>query len=538
MPLFCILCKSLYIATMKLKKQNCLKTTKNTVILLCVLLFANNPIAAQFQKIFSQVNLSEIKQLTDSGYIAMGWRNQGGVGTQDLCLVRLNSSGDTIWTKNFGESDDVTGSSMDITPDSGYILVGRTYATASGLERIYLIRTNSNGDTLWTKKLGGVGGNDGRCIRRTFDGGYIISGEMTSSGANPSDIYVVKIDSVGNVQWSRGFGGPNNDLSYSIIQTADSGYLALGTLNAFMVDCDLVLIKMNSFGDTLWTKAYGHTGGQEFGFDIIENNTHGFAVVGGTFSFGSGNGDYYLIITDSVGNLLWSKTYGGTDTDYAESIIQTPDSNYVIAGYTVSFGVATWAQYVIKLNAIGDTIWSQTYDDTHYGIAWDIIQTMDGGYAVAGEEQEFMKLNSLGKAGCLEKRVATLITNPSTMQLNKIITVTVPTTTTSGTTTTIESGVGNIITCTGDPTNIGQTASENNAIQVIPNPATNSFTIHVNTNGNEFVEILSAFGERVYYDNFMGSKTNINCRHFSNGIYFIKIFDGLKSYCKKLIIEH
>ena len=398
-----------------------------------------------FQKQVVLTNLAEAKQTFDGGFVATGWYSNPS-GNQDVCLIRTNSLGDTIWTRIFGEAEDVQSISMDITSDSGYIIAGWTYIGATDSAKVYLIRTNANGDTLWIKKLGGTRNDDGRCVRQTLDGGFIISGETNSFGAGYQDTYIIKTDANGNVEWSKALGGPLFDYGYAICETDDSGFVALVTFNAFSNNSDILLVKMNSLGDTLWSKSYGGSG-VDMGFDIVETFDHGFAVMGYTNSFGSGGGDGYLLVTDSTGNLLWSKTYGDTGDEFGTGISQTPDSGYILCGYTSSFGVSTLAPYLIKVNAEGDLLWSETYEDSNYGVAWSVIQTFDGGYLTAGEQNELMKLNSNGESGCNEHIANTVVTTPSTIVSNPPISVTVANTIAKPTSTAVSSGVAVINVC-------------------------------------------------------------------------------------------
>ncbi len=486
------------------------------------------------------VNLHEALQTSDSGFVATGWYMQPG-GTQVICLIRTDSNGNTLWTKTFGESEDVIAISMDITSDNGYIISGSTYINPPDSAKIYVIRTNSNGDTLWTKKYGGIGNQDSRCVLETLDGGFIISGETSSYGAGSADMYIIKTDSVGNVEWSRTFGTPNNDYCYSILQTADSGYVALGTLKALTINSDIVLVRLNSQGDSLWTRCYGDLGGtgirQEIGFKIIQNLDRGFAIGGYTNTFGSGSGEVYCIVTDSLGNLLWSKTYGSYDTDWGYSILQKADSNYVLCGNTSGFGISTTASYIIETDVNGNVIWSRTYEDTYGSVPFSIYQTYDGGYITAGEENELMKLNAEGSSGCLEQQVATLTTNPPTSLLNIPIFESQPATPMYATQTIIGSGINIINVCTS--VNIEESSPGNNLIQLFQNPAHDYFTIQLNDPVDKVQLIIYNFiGELIYRSELNDNSNRINCSQFGAGIYLVKMLDDEKSYTRKLIIEH
>jgi hypothetical protein len=155
-----------------------------------------------FQKQLYRGNLSEAKQTSDGGYIASGWYSDT-ISRGYACLLKTNLFGDTIWTRTFRESVDVFGMSVELTSDSGYIIAGGTYPGPVDSGDVYLVKTDVNGDTLWTKKIGGTGNDEARCIRQTFDGGYIISAESNSFNSGSQDMYIIKTDSIGNPQWSN-----------------------------------------------------------------------------------------------------------------------------------------------------------------------------------------------------------------------------------------------------------------------------------------------------------------------------------------------
>jgi len=514
-----------------------IKLKKSVVFFLffCAILSYTFSVNAQvmFQKAFLTSNLHEVKQTADSGFIAVGWNNLPG--TQDVILIKTNALGDTLWTKIYGETEDVIGFSVDITSDGGYILLGGTYSTPLENPKVYLIKTDSLGDTLWTKKYGGSGTEWGREIHQTFDGGYIIAGETNSFGAGSDDIYIIKADSLGNIQWSRAFGGVNLDRCYSICQTSDSNFVAVGIYNAGSLNSDIVIIKMNAVGDTLWCRAYGDSL-SEGGTSVKQTFNHGLAIAGSTMGSGSGATDFLLMITDSIGELSMLKTYGGIGGESASNIIQTSDSGYAISGYASGFGTSN-ASYIIRTDYNGNLIWSSVYNVNQYGVAWHVEETLDGGFITAGEQNELMKLSSNGITGCLENTAATISTTPTIPALTSPISVTISNTLSSGTTTTIGSGVSILTYC------LSINNLEINPVsyfpKIFPNPASTGFSIQINLLSTAaHLEIYNILGERIKYYALTETLSNINCQQISSGIYFVKVFDGENQFSEKLIIEN
>ena len=293
---------------------------------------------------------------------------------------------DTLWTRTYGGSGTDDALSVQQTNDGGYIIAGYTLSFGAGLTDVYLIKTNSSGDTLWTRIDGGSNWDEGFDVEQTDDGGYIVVGRTGSYGVGGRDFYVLKKDSIGNSQWTRTYGGPYFDLAYSVLQTAEGGYILAGDHELHPPSFSSYegwLVKINSIGDTLWTRLYGGSNfDQARSIDIT--NDAGYFLVGTTESFSAGSRDLYTLKTDPIGDTLWTRTYGGIEYDYGVSGQQTSDGGYIVAGFTESFGAGGRDFYLIRTNSIGDTLWTRTYGGTQNDEAWSLDITNDGGYILAG----------------------------------------------------------------------------------------------------------------------------------------------------------
>ena len=337
-----------------------------------------------------------VAQTDDGGYIITGATCSFGVGSPgqyfNVYLIKTDAYGDTLWTKTFGGTDDDYGYSVAQTDDGGYIIVGYT-GSLFGVRDVYLIKTDANGDMLWTKTFGGTSRDDGRSVAQTDDGGYIIAGETYSFGAGGSDVWLIKTDANGDALWTKTFGGTSVDYGISIAQTDDGGYIIAGGTGSFGAgSIDVYLIKTDANGDAIWTNTFGGTS-VDYGHSVAQTDDGGYIITGHTESFGAGGNDVYLIKTDANGDSLWTKTFGGTDDDYGHSVAQTDDEGYIIAGYTWSFGPGWSAVYLIKTNANGDTLWTKTFGGSYGDYGYSVAQTDDEGYIIAG------KTNSFGAGG-------------------------------------------------------------------------------------------------------------------------------------------
>jgi hypothetical protein len=281
------------------------------------------------------------------------------------------------------------GYSVQETRNGGYIVAGGIGSVTSNLFSFYLIRTDPYGDTLWKKIYGGLLDDESYSVQETSGGGFIIAGRTRSFGAGSNDIYLIKTDSLGDILWTRTYGGSEFDYGYSVQETNDRGYIITGGTWSFgSGNNDVYLIRSDSLGDTLWTRFYGGPSGDE-GFSVLETQDEGYIIAGNTLSYGAGLQDVYLIRTDENGDTLWTRTYGGASWDYGRSVRETQDGGYIIVGWTNSFGASLYDVYLIKTDSLGDTLWTTTLGGSDFDMGSDIQETWDGGYMIVGTSASY-----------------------------------------------------------------------------------------------------------------------------------------------------
>ena len=222
------------------------------------------------------------------------------------------------------------------------------------LINVWLIKTDANGNEVWTQTFGGANYEEGLSVQQSNDGGYIITGTTLSFGNGVANIYLIKTDGNGNELWNKTFVGTNNNWSYSVQQTTDGGYIVIGYTNSFGNGAaDVYLIKTDGSGNELWNKTFGGVN-DDGGFSVQQTNDGGYVVAGYTKSVGNGDADVYLIKTDGSGNELWNKTFGGTYEDGGFDVQQTTDGGYILTGKTLYAGGVDSDLYLIKTDGNGN----------------------------------------------------------------------------------------------------------------------------------------------------------------------------------------
>jgi parallel beta-helix repeat protein len=326
-----------------------------------------------------------VQQTTDGGYIITGWTDSYGAGSNDVYLVKTDFNGDTLWTRTYGGISGDNGYSVQQTNDGGYIIAGQYfYDPIAGFIDVYLIKTNTLGEIVWTRTFGGFVSDVAYCVQQTQDGGYIIAGYTASFGAGGSDFWLIKTDSLGDTSWTRTFGSEDCDEARSVQQTQDGGYIIAGYTNDSMgLFFDILLIKTDPSGNQLWSQTYG---GEDYekGYSVKQTMDGGYIVTGYTESFDIDSADVYLIKTNSTGDTLWTRTYGGSCDDGGYDVQQTTDGGYIVTGHTKSYGAGGLDVYLIKTDQSGNELWSQTFGASNIEQSYSVQQTADAGYIVAG----------------------------------------------------------------------------------------------------------------------------------------------------------
>lgn len=294
---------------------------------------------------------------------------------------------DSLWMRGYGDTGAQEIRCITETSDNGYIFAGSTLIedVSGGHSEIYVVKLNSDGDTLWTTKHRGAGESRAYAVRETPDGDYVTAGYYGYLPvADDRNVCLVKLNSLGGVVWEKTYGGTGYDEARDLqVLHGDSGYVVTGYTRSFgAYGSDVYLIRTTSAGDTLFTRTYGTTINDK-GYSICET-TDGYAICG--ISQTSTEYNLYLVKTTSHLDTIWTKTYGGPEDDMGYSIKLAPaDFGLIIGGQTASFGAGEDDGWAVRTDINGDTLWTRTVGDSLYNRFFSVDTTFGGGYVFAGQ---------------------------------------------------------------------------------------------------------------------------------------------------------
>ncbi|MCE3077210.1 T9SS type A sorting domain-containing protein [Chryseobacterium gwangjuense] len=485
------------------------------------------------------------------------------------------------WQKNYGGSQPEMFPDIALTSDGGYILAGSSASTNGnvtgnhGLNDFWVVRTNSTGDILWQKSLGGSAGDAASSVRQTSDGGYIVAGSSSSNNGDvtgnhgSSDFWIVKLDTSGNLQWQKSFGGSNEEIAQSIRQTTDGGYIVAGYTASSDGDVasgnggyrDYWVIKLNATGNLQWEKTYGGGSGDQA--YSIEQTTDGGYIIGGysnsidnIVTGNHGSDDYWIVKINAAGVLQWQKSLGGSGTDRAFSVKQTSDGGYIAFGQSISTnGDITGSHgnddyWLAKLSSTGILQWQKSYGGSLYDRGRDVSQTADGGYIMTGvsfplnvegttsngaNDYLIVKTDASGNMewqqtyGGLQDDYGTFV--KQTLDGGYIL---------CGYSDAITNSSSNydywIIKLAGNQLSTDENILKNN-ISMYPNPAKDFVTIDHLPNETT-ISILDLSGRKIFSKKYTEPKVSIHTSQLTNGTYIIQVDDQEKTILsEKLMIK-
>lgn len=501
------------------------------------------------------------------------------------------------WQKNFGGSNNDIARSVQQTTDDGYIVAGLTYSNNGdvtgyhGNVDAWVIKIDATGILQWEKALGGSSNDEAYSIQQTTDGGYIIAGLTKSNNGDVSgnhggaDYWVVKLSSDGSIEWQKSLGGSDDDVAYSVQQTADGGYIVAGSSRSNDGDVsgnhgqyDIWIVKLNTVGDLEWQKALGGSGDEGesshssvFGFNpvsIQQTTDNGYIVTGLASSTdgdvtgwheaynskGTPRPDYWIVKLNQSGNIEWEKTLGGTLSDYSNSIQQTSDGGYIVAGNAISYdgdvsgsgGYGGNADYwIVKLSSTGNIQWKKALGGTASDEARSIHQTAGGNYIVTGltysndgdvtnfhggNDWWVVKLNSAGVMQWQKALGGSASDNSWCVRQTSnggYIVVGSSSSTDGDITNNIGGADFWIVKLTPDDDSMATLDQQFSQLEIFPNPAKDVVHFSKSIDG----ELFDASGKKILT---IKKAESVNVSSLSKGVYILKTSEGIT---KKIVVK-
>ena len=370
----------------------------------------------------------------DGGLVFTAESVFNGQGGYDFWVARLDDRGALMWERGMGGSSGDYAKKVRQTSDGQFVVAGESYSyhTGSRYCDAWLVKLTDTGEVDWQHTYGGTGTDAVSDIREVVDGrkasgGYIVVGHTTSFGAGGYDIWVLKLDTRGAIEWEKTFGAASNEFGRSVQPAPDGGFLVVGDTQSFGAGGrDVWVLKLSSTGAVEWEKTLGGTGNDTpYALQVADDG--GYVIGATTSSFVSGaddDGDFWVMKLDATGSLAWQYTYGGASDESLRDLAKTTDGGYVMTGWTYSFGEPFFSDvnnssWVLKIDGAGVVDWQKVYsypfENEGEAInapdwAYAVVQTADGGFAVSGDAEWWssdrgtdawiFKVDGQGKLGC------------------------------------------------------------------------------------------------------------------------------------------
>lgn len=342
----------------------------------------------QFQKrinVGAGDNARSLIKTSDGGYALTGSSTVSTTGTGEVYVVKLNSSFGIQWSKNIGGNDFDAGTNIIQTNDGGYAIVGRTNYWEF---QIFVIKLDSLGNIQWSKQINYGLFDHGHSLLQTSDGGIVIAGRIYDSNFQNYTAVLLKLNSSGTILWSRTVAG-FLDGAYAVVQSIDGAFVLAGIAQG--ANMDLLFTKVDTVGNVAWSRRVGGLGSETSipGARLIRTSDNGFAYAGSTDSYGSGSNDMYLVKLTSTGTLQFAKAIGTNGYEIGYGITQTTDNGYVICGNILPNGASTSDTYLARTDSAGNLLWTRILGGSGEENGQSIVQCNDGSILVAGSTTSY-----------------------------------------------------------------------------------------------------------------------------------------------------
>ncbi|MFZ5516935.1 MAG: LamG-like jellyroll fold domain-containing protein [Candidatus Zhuqueibacterota bacterium] len=334
-----------------------------------------------------------ICETTDGGFVIAGFTYSLGQGYADAYVLKVDAQGNRQWEKTFGGSSWEYAYSVVQTRDRGFVIAGYTASFGAGSKDVFVIKLSETGEMQWEKTFGGADSDVGKAVCELPDGSLLVAGYTESAGAGEEDVYAIKLNSAGDELWSKTFGRNRSEMGAACCCTADGNIVIAGSTGTEPFssgNMDYYLFKIDPAGNVLWEKAFGNTiSAHPYDWaNAVAETRDGSFVMAGNSDIRSPL-DAYAVSADGDGAMLWQQHYGERFYDYANSIEQTTDGGFLICGAQKDNQTEDKNMSVIKTDSSGNEIWRKTFGGDGADWASDFCQTSDGCYVIVGHTKSF-----------------------------------------------------------------------------------------------------------------------------------------------------
>jgi hypothetical protein len=485
---------------------------------------------------------NSICQTVDGGYIVAGYTNStdgdvvGNHGGDDIWVVKLSSTGIVEWTKALGGTGNEVATYVIQSADGGYVIAGSSTSNDGdisgnhGHEDAWVAKLDNTGNLQWQKSFGGNNTDAATAIQQLADGGYIVGCYAISEnngdvaiGHGAAEYWIVKLSSIGNIEWNLCLGGQSYEFAHDIHQTADGGFIVGG--NTFSIDgnvtgnngnMDYWVVKLDTIQQLEWQKALGGTGTDVLA-SVVQTNDGGYITAGHVYSqdgdvAGSGfhgpfMNDFWVVKLNSTGAIQWKIALGGSGNDFAQSIQQTADGGYIVFGFTfsndgnVSGNHGYFDYWMVKLDSQGNIEWQKTFGGTDQDGYNFITQQVDGAHSIQQTSDLGYVFAGYAKSSDGD---ATLNHGDFDYWVVKV----------------------------GFSTGLNQALFDN--INVYPNPSSNKVFVNAGSNINiKRLSLCNTIGQTLITTN----ENSIDVSKFTQGLYLIKIETDRGNVVKKILVK-
>lgn len=370
-----------------MKKERYLSPAKQVLLMISSIFYIISVNAqVTFEKRYGGIYQESAHSLVvqPDGYLILGHTNSHSAGKDtNVYIIKTNLTGDTLWTKMIGGAGHDVGYSIKPTSDGNFIIAGSSGINQNEPPDAWLIKMDANATVLWTKKNGTYGTDVALDVEETTDNGFIITGHTHLPGADSVNAFLWRTDAAGNETWYRTYGGNRNDEGHSVKQTPDGGFIFIGqTMSIGAGAEDFYVVKTSPDGTPEWTKSYG---GAEYDYgQDLQILPDGYVLSGDTKNYGAGGIDSWLIKINRFGDTLWTRTYGGDSKDITHMIQKTNDGGFIIAGNMRSGLGDNPNFWLIKVDSAGVQQWTTHFGGKYHEHGYFVRQLADGGYIVLG----------------------------------------------------------------------------------------------------------------------------------------------------------